>query len=119
MSDTGRPSEKGASPKKKKRAERQGPALPHLIDFSLSVAQLAVVLVGLATILLSLGSGVSLWMVALRGGAAMVSLGLLLWLVNWLISKGSLELVRQELLKELEKKRAEDDGVDSTVEIKA
>jgi hypothetical protein len=116
-----RASEKKGLFRKKKRPERQTVALPNLIDFSLSAAQLAVLLVGLATVLISIGSRASIWTVALRGGVAMVSLGLLLWLVNWMLSKGSLELARQELLEELEKQKAEqeDDGVDSTVEIKA
>lgn len=107
------------APKKNKQKKRQAGNLPQLLEVSLSISQLAVVLVGLATTLISMGSGAPLWMTALRGGAAMVSVGLVLWFVNWSLSKGSLEVIRQEIMQELEKKNEESDGVESTVEIKA
>jgi hypothetical protein len=102
-----------------KKGTRRGQTLPVLLDFTLSAAQLVVILVGLATTVVSIRSGAPIWMVALRGGAAMFAVGLVFWLVNWAISKGSLELIRRELMEEQEKRKRVKDGMESTVEIQA
>jgi hypothetical protein len=88
--------------------------LPFMLDFSFSVSKLVVILLGLVTLFVSLISGAVLWMATLRSAAAMLSVGFLLWLLNWLISRDSLEIVRQEILRNMEEAQVEE--VASTVE---
>lgn len=65
--------------------------LPLLLETTLSLAQLAVILVGIITTVVSLFVG-STWLAALtRGGVAIVALGLLFWALNWLIARGMIE----------------------------
>jgi hypothetical protein len=88
--------------------------LPFLLDFSFSVSKMVVILLGLITLFVSLISGAVLWMATLRSAAAMLSVGFTLWLVNWLIARDSLEIVRQEILSRMEEAPVEE--VASTVE---
>jgi len=73
--------------------------IPIMLDFTLTIAKVIVILVGLATFTLSLLAGCSLQIVALRTGTAMFSIGLLLWLSNWLLSRNALEALRAEIIK--------------------
>jgi hypothetical protein len=108
----------------KGRDKQHAATLPVLLNFSFSAAQLLVLFVGVVTTALSFLSGAPLWVVAVRGGAAMVSVGLVFWLVSWMIAKDTLEVAGQEALREMEAARqkaaeaAEANG-SSTVEIRA
>jgi hypothetical protein len=96
--------------------------LPVMIDFSLSVSKLLVLLVGLMTVIVSVFSGATPPMTALRGGMAMFTVGLCVWAFNWLLSRNSLELARQDLMREMEAAKArqqENEKASSTVEISA
>jgi hypothetical protein len=88
--------------------------LPFMLDFALSVTQLVVILTGLITLAVSLFSGAVLGMAAVRAGVAVLAVGLVLWLVNYLLARNSLEAVRMQMVSELE--RTHRDGTASTVE---
>ncbi len=88
----------GSSGSKGKKPER----LPFLLSFTFSLAQLVVVLMGVSVAVLSMLSGATIWMSVLRASACMLSIGILLWLVNWFISRNALESLRQEIIKKSE-----------------
>lgn len=88
--------------------------LPFLLDFALSVTQLVVILTGLVTMAVSLFSGAVLWMAAVRAGAAVLAVGLVLWMANYLLARNSLTSIRLQVVSELE--RAHRDEAASTVE---
>ncbi len=71
--------------------------IPFLLEFTLTVSRLVVILVGVLTALISVIAGAEIWVVALRTGAAILSLGFLTWSVNWLLSHNTLEAVRVQM----------------------
>jgi len=89
--------EESLEPKKNKK-----PAVPYLLELSITLWQLLVLAVGVLTAVLSWLNGVEVLMITLRSGAAMLSLGALAWLTNWMLNQQMLEaLVRfQESKKE-------------------
>ena len=87
--------------------------LPLLLDFTLSVAKVTVALIGALTAVLSTIAGASVVITVLRSGAAMLAVGLMFWLVNWIIAHNFLEITQKELAHELE---AVQDRAHSTVE---
>lgn len=92
--------------------------LPFMLDFSLSVSSMVVIMVGILTTIISAFSGAALWMTAVRGGVAVVVVGLVLWTVNWIIARDSLEMARLEMIDAMEKASLDND-VESTIEIEA
>jgi len=82
------------------------PRLPLMLEVIFSTARLLVIAAGVLVMLLSLISGAALWMSALRSGLAMLSIGLLLWLTNWLVARQALEATRLELLAAIEAERS-------------
>ncbi len=101
------------------KADEQDP-LPLLLETTLSLTQLAVVLVGLITMVLSLIVG-STWLAAvLRGGVAIVVLGLLFWALNWLIARGMIEATVAEARAKMEAgAEGQDESIDQTMEMEA
>lgn len=85
--------------------------LPAFLELTFTVAKTLVVIVGAATVVVSVLAGASVWTVALRGAIAVLSFGFLMWLINWLFAHNILE----KELEDLEKSMAEDPTF-STVE---
>ena len=108
---------KTTPPQEETPVKKEPPRVPLLLDVSLSISQTAIIVLGCAVALVSLFAKADLVMIALRSGAAMLSVGLLMWLFNWFLSRNSLEIARQELLSEME--AADEDRGESTVEKKA
>jgi hypothetical protein len=104
------------APKKPRQLLKEA-RVPLLLDFSLTVAKVAVLLAGALTAGVSAAAGASIPAVILRGAAAMFSLAALFWTVNYLLARGTLEIARQEALTEMEKAREERPA--STVEVTA
>ncbi len=88
--------------------------LPVFLEFSFTIAKTLIVIVGIATVIVSILAGASVWTVAMRGAITVLSLGFLLWLINWLFAHNILE----KELDDMEKSRAEDPTF-STVERRA
>ncbi len=85
-------------PRAKRRSAKQ---VPLLLDIFFSVSRLIVIIVGLLTVTISIFAGASLVWAVVRAGAAMLTVGLLLWLASWLVARGALESTRLELLQAL------------------
>jgi hypothetical protein len=91
--------------------------LPFFLDFTLSISQLMAVLMGIITTGLSLSAGASLFVAVGRGCAAILSIGMVGWMVNWLFSHNGLQSARQTLLEANQSKPKENKS--STVEYEA
>lgn len=81
--------------------------LPLFLDFSLSVSKLVVLFTGLLSAGISLAVGAPLLIAGLRGGAAMLAVGLLVWTLNYCLMRNALAAAEEELRKEVEKSNAE------------
>ncbi|MCI0521612.1 MAG: hypothetical protein L0Z70_15315 [Chloroflexi bacterium] len=120
--------EKTKEPEKKPEAEAPPQAekpkrslkdarVPLMLDFALTVAKVVVLLAGVLTAVISALAGAVVPAILLRGAAAMLSLGALVWIVNYWLARDTLEIARQEALQTLEKAREERPA--STVEVSA
>ncbi len=93
--------------------------VPTLLDMVFSTAQLLVVIVGVLIAGLSFFSGATVMMTTIRSGAAVLSLGLLMWLASWLVARGSLESARQQMPESVKAAEAGSERGTSTVEKEA
>jgi hypothetical protein len=84
---------KGQKPQSSQKAK-----IPYYLDFSLSVSQMVVVLLGILTAGISFFSGASWLAAAGRGCAAVISLGLITWTINWLLARNGINAVHRELI---------------------
>jgi hypothetical protein len=84
--------------KEKKTQSGQKEKLPYYLDFSLSVSQLVVVLLGILTAGISFFSGASLLAAVGRGCAATISLGLVTWTINWYLARNGIIAVHRDLI---------------------
>lgn len=91
---------KNPEPAKKEKAPEQKPAkaqknvrLPILWEVVNTFSQLIVTLLGLATAVISYLNGTNLFMSVVRAGAAMLAVGLVLWVIYWMIARGTLDLM--------------------------
>jgi len=89
------PQEEGA-PKK-----TMGP-VPLLLDVSFTTAKILIILAGAIIGIVSVLSGATWLATAIRSGAAVLSMGLLLYLANFLLSRNALEAARMRLLAEMQ-----------------
>jgi hypothetical protein len=95
------------SPKKKETTQNTGPSrstskgqrLPILWETVNTLSRIIVTLLGVAVAVISYLSGSGYLMSAIRAGAAMLGVGFILWLVYWMIVKGSIDMM-SSLLKE-------------------
>jgi uncharacterized membrane protein len=91
--------------------------LPYFLDFSLSIVQLVVVLMGGITTGLSLYAGASLIIAIERGCVAMISIGLVGWLTNWILSHNGINATYRSLLNSRD--AADNNEKSHTMEYKA
>lgn len=91
--------------------------LPLFLDFTLSISQIVVVVMGGLTTGLSLYAGASLIVAVARGCVAILSIGIIGWLINWLFSHNGIQATRHALMNGHQSAMKEDTS--STVEIKA
>lgn len=96
------------------KTPRSAQPAPLFFEMSITIARLLVLGVGVAVTLLSFLAGANLWAAALRGGSAILSLGLLTWLTNWFLVQDALKIATSELAK-----KSEREPVESTVELQA
>lgn len=102
----------------KSETQKASEQLPFMLDFTFSVSSIVVMVMGILTTIISVFSGASLMMATIRGGIAVISVGFLLWVINWTLSRDSLEITRQELLVAIEDASSNKD-VESTFEKEA
>jgi hypothetical protein len=112
---------KKAEPAKKEKAPEQKPTkaqknvrLPILWEVVNTFSRLTVTLLGLATAVISYLNGSNLIVSVLRAGAAMLSVGLVLWFIYWMVARGSLDLMH-DLYAESKKQKDNQAGARTTV----
>ena len=71
--------------------------LPMLVELVFTLSKLTVVLVGVIVMVATFASGNPYWVAMLRGGVTVLSLGLLVWFLSWLTTKGVIESARKML----------------------
>ena len=76
-----------------KKRVAKGTRLPILWETINTISQIIVTLVGLTVAGLSYFHGSNIVMSAVRGGAAVLSIGLVLWLIYWNVARGSLDMM--------------------------
>ena len=94
---------------------RNHPSLPYILDFAFTMSNLIVLLTGIITTLVSLGSGNSIITSVFHSGLAMLALGLVIWFLNYYLSKRVLETAA----KDFNKAQGTQSSSDSTMEIHA
>ena len=107
------PTEKKTDSLKTNSSER----VPFLIDFSLSLSRLVIFLIGVLTTGISIYAGASISIATLRGCLAMISIGLVAWLITWFVSRNALEVLRRDINKVIQSSKNEENP--STVKYKA
>ena len=70
---------------------------PVLVEILNGLSRLAVTVVGAGTALAAILAGTDWLGVAVRAGAAVLLIGIVLWLLNWFVARGALEAARQQL----------------------
>ncbi len=91
--------------------KKQPVPVPLLLDASITATQIVVLVVGVSTLVLSLLAGALMWVAALRGAAALLAVGLILWLANWHLARHTMEAAYAKL-----QQKAEKEPVESTIE---
>jgi hypothetical protein len=87
------PEKKPAAPEKKPAKPQNKVRLPALWEAVNTFSQMIVTLLGLATAVISYLNGSNLLISALKGGAAMLAVGLVLWFIYWMVARGTLDLM--------------------------
>lgn len=100
---------------KVKESVRRNPSLPALLDISFSLASLIILFVGVITVGLSLLKGSSVVMTAMRGCAAIFTLGAIFWLLNYFLAHQVIETAK----KDIQAAQSKLDKGESTLEIQA
>ena len=77
----------------------KGTRLPALWEVVITYAKIIVTLLGMSMFVVSYINGASLIWCAIRAGAAMLAVGLVFWLMYWMVVRGSLDLA-ESLIKE-------------------
>lgn len=87
--------EKLAEKKKEKPVQKaeKGTRLPILWETVNTFSQLVITLTGVAVAVMAYLNGNNLLTSALKAGAAMVSIGVILYVVYWMVARGSLDLM--------------------------
>jgi hypothetical protein len=73
--------------------------LPALVETVFTLSKLTVVFVGIIVVIVTMVNGNPYWVAMIRGGISILSLGLIVWLITWISTKGVIESVRS-MLKE-------------------
>jgi hypothetical protein len=103
--------EEKAKPAPKKKEEKkvvdknkkQPEAVPFFLETTFTVSKAIVVITaGLVAVLSILSGCPAIWIVA-RTAAAILSVGFILWLINWFVAKGTLDAEIAKLKEEDEK----------------
>ncbi|MBI3762796.1 MAG: hypothetical protein HY260_13190 [Chloroflexi bacterium] len=68
-----------------------------LLETAHTLSQILVTTVGVGVALMSVLAGADLLMVIARAGGAVLAVGWLLWLANWLLQRGVSETARRQL----------------------
>lgn len=101
-------------PKPPKAPKGQRRRVPLLQETAFTVTKLTLLTTGPLIVGLSLQAGATLLMAAVRAGAAVLVVGLLLWGANWVLARSALEVMHMQL-----KEAAEQHAPSATIELEA
>jgi hypothetical protein len=113
--------EKGSSkkPEKEKKVTApktpKGTRLPILWETVNTLSRIIITLTGIGVAVMSYFHGSNFLMCAVRAGAAMVSIGLLFWMIYWMITRGTLDLMHS-LYDERQQELKKNSSPNSTME---
>ena len=86
-----------AKPVKAKSPKVPAQRAPLLLETAITLSQIVLVITGLGILGISLLAGADITMAAMRSGAAVLVVGLVLWLANWQLARGSLEALSEQM----------------------
>jgi hypothetical protein len=112
--DSPKPAAKQKGDGKKGKKKKNYP-LPAMLETVFTFSKAAVVMIGVVVASLSILSGCSPLWVAARTSIAIISLGLVLWGVDWIVARAVIETEIEKAKKELEQQQE----AQSTMEFKA
>jgi hypothetical protein len=113
--------EKGSSKKQEKEKKvtapkiAKGTRLPILWETVSTLSQIIITLFGIGIAVISYLSGSNFLICAIRAGIAMVSIGLLFWLIYWIITRGTMDLMHS-LYDERQQELKKNSSSNSTME---
>jgi uncharacterized membrane protein len=93
----------GKQPKETKPAKppkapkNSGGRLPFLNELGFSLARIVVIVTAICVALISFISGADITAIALRTGVAGLSVGLVCWMVNWVLVGGGASTAKEDL----------------------
>jgi hypothetical protein len=82
-----------------------------------TLGQITVTLIGVAVAVISYLSGATFIMCAIRAGVAMFGVGLILWLIYWMVARGSLDMMKS-LYSERQQELARQRGVGNSMDFR-
>lgn len=91
--------------------------LPVLWELVNTLGQILVTLVGVAVAVISYLSGASYIMCAIRAGVAMFGVGLILWLIYWMVARGSIDMMKS-LYDERQQELARMSGIGNSTDFR-
>jgi hypothetical protein len=95
----------------------KGTRLPVLWELVNTLGQITVTLIGVAVAVISYLSGATFIMCAIRAGVAMFGVGLILWLIYWMVARGSLDMMKS-LYSERQQELARQRGVGNSMDFR-
>mgnify|MGYP001057397232 CR=1 FL=1 len=98
---TDKESEKKQSTEKPKKVQEKSNQ-PVLLELGQVIWRIIILTSGIATTVISYSSGCSIVASVVRGSVAILMLGILGWLMNWLLIQNSLEIVQSQIQKAIE-----------------
>jgi hypothetical protein len=95
---------KKPKPKKIQRRENY-PKLPVILEFTYTTAFIIVTLSGIITAVTSLLSGSGLVLAITRTCAAIVIVGIVMWIISWIITDGTMKAVSAQAEQMIEEEK--------------
>jgi len=96
--------------KEQKLSGGKGKRLPILWETVNTLSKIIVTLLGVTVAGISYYSGCGFLMSAIRAGAAMLVVGIILWLIYWMLVKGSLSMMDDLIRKQGELQNQNNNG---------
>lgn len=93
-----------------KQSGSKSKRLPILWETVNTFSKIIVLLLGVAVAGISYYSGCGFLMSAIRAGAAMLGVGLILWLIYWMVVRGSINMMGNLLRKQEEYQNQNNNG---------
>lgn len=96
-----------------KSTSNQTMKLPVLIETIFTLSKLTVVLVGIIVMIATFANGNPYWVAMVRSAVTVLSLGVLVYLISWLTTKGVIESAKR-MLREAEDNESSSSSMDTS-----